>query len=351
MVCGCFPGCCLSKQGADSSAISAPTRTQIDMSALASSSSPVKNENPMFQSVTAVDETTKYANIPDNQLDDFQRLQKYCPDATKEECTRFLEAKHLNYDLALEQLTSYLKWRKELSLDEESISTISPTKSDEFDFESCATSEQTVDELDWHHATDKAIQYLKSVGKDTTRNGEPLELPQLARIVTCPGSDEHLKCSNNDRILHLLMAQMDPHIASDMTFALTIAFYLDRKLSRNSMEKMTIVLDVRAGHGWANPRPNQLIPFIRHINHIMERNFPERLSKLILFPMPSIATAIWKIIRAFLDPNTARKIAVISGSSSEKALPPYKVLEKHLDRKAIDRMEELRLNSFIYNST
>jgi len=347
---GCFPGCCCFKKSEVSNAIITLPSTQIDMAAPASSS-PVKNENPTFQSVTAADESNKFKDISDSHLNDLQRLQKYCPDATKEECTRFLEAKKLNYDLALEQLTSYLQWRKELLLDQEFVSTISQSKSDEFDFESCATSEQTVDELDWHHATDKAVQYLMSVGKDATRNNEPLELPQLARIVTYPGSDEHLRCSNGDRILHLLMAQMDPNIASDMAFALTVAFYLDRKLSRNSMEKMTIVLDVRAGHGWANPRPNQLIPFIRKINHIMERNFPERLSKLILFPLPSIATAIWKIIRAFLDPNTAGKIAVISGSSSEKSPPPYKVLEKHLDRKAIDRMEELRLNSFIFSSS
>lgn len=342
---GCFSGCCcfVEEEKVTCSNSTSMCLTPLDISVISNQANLCVYPTQLQDG--ADKDCIRFRDVPDDQLSSIEKLEKYCPGSTEEERIRFLSAKKNNYELAREQLSSYIEWRREHFLDEDLHPPLN--SSDKLDeFESCATSEQTVDELDWHHATDRAIHYLQSVGKDSINSG-CVEIPQLARIVTLPGSDDHLRCSNGDRILHLLMAKMDPNIASDMAFALTVAFYLDRKLFRDSMEKLTIVIDVRGGNGWANPKPMKLISFILKINHIMERNFPERLSKLVLFPMPSIATATWKIIRAFLDPTTAAKITVISGSSAANALPPYKYLNKHLDRTVIDRMEEIRLVDFV----
>lgn len=78
----------------------------------------------------------------------------------------------------------------------------------------------------------------------------------------------------------------------------------------------------------------------------MERNFPERLSKCVLFPMPRVAAVVWKMVRAFLDPNTAAKIAVLAGAALTHSPPPYKKMEEHMDLEVIERMEAIRLATF-----
>lgn len=287
----------------------------------------------------------KHQDVHDDQLDDVQKLEKHCPLATHAERVRFLNAKGGKYKLALEQLTNYLEWRETHDLDR--IGNVpnglsSPTLSSEDSFHSCASSDGTLDQIDWKFASDKALTYEMEGSFHST----PIVLPQLARIVTVPGSDEHLCDLEGNRILHLLPAQMDPNVASAETFQLCIAYYLERKLGRDSMEKISVVIDVRGGHGWANPKPKQLVPFIKSVSSCMEKNFPERLSKSVLFPMPRAAAVLWAMIKRFLDPNTAAKIAVIAGNAGTDAPPPYKKMEVHIERDTIELMEATRVETF-----
>jgi hypothetical protein len=286
---------------------------------------------------------SSFGSVSDEALNDLQKLEKHFPLSTLAERQRFLNAKGGNYNLAYEQLRHYLEWREQYDLDrfDHIVAVPSAASHDEEEWISCASSDGTLDEMDWRCASDKALSY-----DDGHPEVLPSVLPQLVRILTLPGSDEHLRDHNGNRILHLLPAQMDPYVASHQTFALCIAFYLERKLRRDTLEKMTVVIDVRAGYGWANPKPNRLIPFIKGVSSIMEKNFPERLSRSILFPLPRAAAVIWGVIKKFLDPNTAEKIAVISGNAGTDAPPPYKKMEEYMDRRVIDRMEEIRIDSF-----
>jgi hypothetical protein len=284
---------------------------------------------------------SSFLGIPDEQLSDLHKLEKHCPMTTEAERQRFLNAKGGKYEQAHAQLMNYLEWREEYDLDHMNM-LISPSiPSADEDWQSCASSDGTLDEIDWLFASDKALSY-DSGHVDSL----PATLPQLARILTIPGSDEHLRDRCGNRIILLLPAQMDPSIASDTTFALCVAFYLERKLGRNSMEKLCIAIDVRGGHGWANPKPSKLIPFIKKVTSITERNFPERLSNCVLFPMPRAAAVIWNMVRMFLDPNTAEKMVVVPGNAGTDAAPPFKRMEAHMAREIIDRMETIRLATF-----
>ena len=42
-------------------------------------------------------------------------------------------------------------------------------------------------------------------------------------------------------------------------------------------------------------------------------NFPERLHRLVVFPVPYLATTIWSAASAFLDERTAAKVQLLSG--------------------------------------
>ena len=78
----------------------------------------------------------------------------------------------------------------------------------------------------------------------------------------------------------------------------------------------------------------------------MEQNFPERLERSVLFPMPRAAAVLWGMIRRFLDPNTANKIKVISGNAGTDAEPPYERMEKFIGRDVLELMEANRVDTF-----
>lgn len=90
-----------------------------------------------------------------------------------------------------------------------------------------------------------------------------------------------------------------------------------------------------------------MVPFVKCVVSLLERNFPERLAKSILFPLPSAAAMIWRVVRVFLDPNTAAKIEVIGGSSGIHSTVSATKFENICDANVKKRMEEIRLDCFI----
>merc|ERR1712032_954479 len=117
-----------------------------------------------------------------------------------------------------------------------------------------------------------------------------------------------------------------------------MGMYLDRKLDRNNTEKVTVVIDIRSGTGWPNPSAVSIVPFIKLVVGLLNTYFPERLNRCILYPLPYTATMLFNTAKSYLDPDTATKIQVCSGSGSIKSPVPDKV-SKFIDEEAIAVME------------
>ena len=141
--------------------------------------------------------------------------------------------------------------------------------------------------------------------------------------------------------------RLDVSLVAEETYALCIALYLDRCLDRSSTEKITICIDVRSGHGWANPPARSIVPFIKAVVGVLETNFPERLGWAIVYLLPWTATAVWKVAKLFLDPNTARKMVVIKGLAEKDSKAPVEKLEEYIERDVLDRMERNRVCTFV----
>lgn len=171
-------------------------------------------------------------------------------------------------------------------------------------------------------------------------------LPRLARMVINEQTGENLNDTNGSRILQLQPAQLDSKKASYEVYVTAISIYLDKKLSRRSLEKITVCVDVRAGHGWPNPPAGSIVPFIKMIISTLERNFPERLSRSVLFPLPMAATSLWKLIKLFLDPNTASKVVIIRGGANKDSILVMKRFEKYITTDTLQIMEKNRSSSF-----
>jgi len=277
------------------------------------------------------------------------QLARECPEATSAELVRFLAAKDGDYKKAHKQLRTYLDWRNFYGMDRpiEPIENAPSSRSTE-DYQSCCSNIISDDENDWNIAARDAM----SAEPDKERyKGAPFpKLPRLARFDDVDGN-ERISGVDGNRILQLLPAQLDTKLATEETYALTIAFYLDRQLDRNATERITVFVDVRGGHGWPNPPARSVVPFIKGIIAVLEANFPERLSASIVCPMPFAAIALWKVIKVFLDPTTAKKIAVIRGSAERDSTLPHEKLKTYIDRETLAIMEKNRLSTFTNTKT
>lgn len=220
-------------------------------------------------------------NVDDEKMQNkMQKLSTAIPEATEAERRRFLIARKGDYEGALSQLQSYIEWRKECHLDEEG-EILSESSSMPDDFMSCASSVGGQDRADWDNAASAAVNFCKEKRGNGTKNENNFEekhLPQLAYMVTEIGSEIYMTDKQGDRIVQLLPAQIDVKEADETTYALAIAFYLDKKLSRNSMENIVVTVDVRAGAGWANP-PATVRNILFHFIFIEVECFVQFLSK------------------------------------------------------------------------
>lgn len=82
------------------------------------------------------------------------------------------------------------------------------------------------------------------------------------------------------------------------------------------IEQGTSILDLK---GVPLSQFNQVRKIIQSISAISSDYYPEHMGKLVMINSPMLFTAIWTIIKSFLDENTVAKISIL-GSSYEKEL-------------------------------
>jgi hypothetical protein len=152
------------------------------------------------------------------------------------------------------------------------------------------------------------------------------------------------RCNDGTRILHILPFRLDLSIATAPTYSLAAALYLDRRLSRLTTERITLFCDVRGGRGWANPTPWSTLPFIQSTASLLGSHYPERLERLVLFPMPTSAIWVWSAAKKCLDPNTSSKVVVVS--PGEGSAPPEDLLE-YVDEENLIVLEKRRQSFFV----
>lgn len=148
------------------------------------------------------------------------------------------------------------------------------------------------------------------------------------------------------RIMHLLPARINPDWANPRAYANIFAIYMDHNIDRDSTEKLTIVIDIRAGTGWSNKPVLKMMGILRAIISTFETNFCERVEKFVVFPVPGIARGIFNTIKVLFDPATAKKVALISGPDGVDAPVPRDDIKEHIDFEVMDYMEEARKNLF-----
>jgi hypothetical protein len=60
---------------------------------------------------------------------------------------------------------------------------------------------------------------------------------------------------------------------------------------------------------------------------VLPQNYPERLVRVVIYPMPAIVQTLWRMMQSLLDPKTRRKFKMLSGPSDLGAPCPVELKE------------------------
>ncbi|KAL9181503.1 hypothetical protein ACHAXT_010308 [Thalassiosira profunda] len=279
-----------------------------------------------------------------------ERLQRKHPNATHAECKRFFDCVKQKEEAASKRIEAFFQWRSDCGLQTDPPPKDAPKPIDRtarvFD-----EAFEKNDEADWDAASKRAIGIVtKSHVED-----KAAKLPQIICSYEEPledgqtngeGENPPPRCRDGTRIFHILPFRLDLSVATAPTYSLAVALYLDRRLSRASAERVTLVVDVRGGRGWANPTPWSTLPFIQSTASLLGSHYPERLERLLLFPLPKSAQWVWSAAQKCLDPNTASKVVVVG--SAEGGLPAE--LTVFVDEASLDVLEKRRRSFFVASS-
>lgn len=287
-----------------------------------------------------------------------QRLQRKHPNATYAECKRFFACVKHNEEAASKRMSEFFNWRSDSGLvtvaEAESSGATNIVKHPRVFDEAFAKR----DEEDWRLAAKMAISIMT---KSHVTDGVSI-LPQII----CSYEDQFEqtndenrredrngetvselppRCRDGTRILHILPFRLDLSIATAPTYSLAAALYLDRRFSRSSTERITLFCDLRGGRGWANPTPWSTLPFVQSTASLLGSHYPERLERLVLFPMPKSAIWVWSAAQKCLDPNTSSKVVIVSAGQEGKGLPEE--LTNFVREESLQVLEKRRRSFFV----
>jgi len=253
-------------------------------------------------------------------------IHQAVPGSTHAEGQRFLTDRKGDKAAAVNKLSNYLEWRKQYCDD------------------------GLAAHLDsWSYATHLAIRASTNgnggAGQDVD---DTLKLP-------CPVYvQEHTQISKDDKgdniitkknYIQFFPARIDTGLADTSTYALALALYIDHELDRNSTERVTLLIDVRKGHGWANINAFQLVHFIQSTSRLLCDLFPLRLDSCLIFPVPKLANVIWKAVQPFVGTDTRKKVYLVTGPAGKNDKVPKK-LSDYLEEGLITELEERRKSIF-----
>ena len=306
----------------------------------------------------ATSNATARSSNPEQEL--LQQLQEYCPASTDAERRRFLTACNHNVKEAAARWQHYWEWHQTYHQQQpQSIQPIliQPTGDPDYDVwvQACWTAQQQT-------ACGGGHGQVTGVETTTTTTTARIVLPRVIRSLnysattttttTDHDDDDHpqqQQQGHQHRIFYILPGMMDDKLAPHnnySTYTLAVALYLDALVQRDSMETVTLVVDVRAGRGWPNVHAVKLVPFIKTSLQLLLTLFPERLHKCVVYPVPSAFFYLWSLISKCMEDVTAAKICIVSGKCTMEAAPPTEQLEEHLGKEAASLLEPYRVSKF-----
>ena len=198
--------------------------------------------------------------------------------------------------------------------------------------------------------------------------------------------DIFLRDLNGVPILHVFAAKIDRHAGSAETWALAVSLYLERLFDRSpssvTLQRMnksndqatgevndgtcpvnndgsdtkrqttkqrkreignvTLLVDLRGGEHWPNPKAIMMINLIRKIVHSIATYHPGRITSMIMYPLPRALLGVWNSVSGYFGPDVVESFHLVSGPSKPGSPLPKLELQQFIDGNVLDWTEQRR---------
>jgi len=154
--------------------------------------------------------------------------------------------------------------------------------------------------------------------------GAPERLLQAARAVPQGFVRVGGAALDGSAVVLVQGARFDPAIASE-EYVLACSQAMDMATPSGSEGSATILIDIRPGEGWPNPPATKLLPFFRALCKGLPANYPERMGRVIIFPVNSVFSYIWSLVSGLLDKSVKGSCVTLSGRAALGAPCPLEL--------------------------
>ena len=132
----------------------------------------------------------------------------------------------------------------------------------------------------------------------------------------------HGTATDGTRIFFVQGARIDPDKGNPTHYALSAAAAIDAEAQQvSATEHFTVVVDTRANDGWANPKIWGIVPVVRECIRVLGANYPERVRRIVIYPLPSAATMVWQAFKVVLG-SYGSKVVLLGGPASRGSPAP-----------------------------
>jgi len=144
-------------------------------------------------------------------------------------------------------------------------------------------------------------------------SGSPERLLAAAKAVPQEFIRHCGEASDGSQLVLVQGARYDASVDTEQ-YVLAIANLFEELLPPTDNRKATCLLDVRPAEGWPNVPAPKMLPLMKRCMEVLPGNYPERLQRVVIYPMPWIVKGFWTVVRAMLDPAMSDKFVVLSGA-------------------------------------
>jgi hypothetical protein len=133
----------------------------------------------------------------------------------------------------------------------------------------------------------------------------------------------HGRATDGTRILFVLGAKIDLNKGTPAEYALSAAAVVDAiDASLAETERLTVLVDTRGADGWPNPPVWDVIPVARAAAAVLTANYPERVTRIVVYPLPAAATAVWQAFKWVLPTATTSRMVLLAGPAARTSPAP-----------------------------
>mmetsp|Transcript_83942 Transcript_83942/g.166621 ORF Transcript_83942/g.166621 Transcript_83942/m.166621 type:complete len:278 (-) Transcript_83942:94-927(-) len=107
---------------------------------------------------------------------------------------------------------------------------------------------------------------------------------------------------------------------------LALCHAIDEAFAPSDGNKCSAFIDTRPKKGLDNVPAQKMLPLFQMCSSVLQANYPERLERLLVYPMPKVVNVLWNnVIKPFMDSKTADKVKLFSGNSGHGTPAPEKL--------------------------